>query len=130
MDTQPSSFRSVLESLPSRLAFTAGIVLTVLSIGTIGFVILGGCLLSGKCTGISLAQTPSNEAVVAVDDTLPTDTTDAPETEPSSLPAVAVNEHISGNKNAGVTMILYTDLECPYCANFHPTFKQAVTEYK
>ena len=131
MDTPQPSFQTVLESLPSRLAFTAGIVLTVLSVGTIGFVVLSGCLLTGKCAGISLSQTPS-AGTPLVDNTQPSDTTPTPEPEPepTALPAVTANEHISGNKNADVTMILYTDFECPYCGSFHPTFKQAVTEYK
>lgn len=131
MDIQPSSFRSILESLPPRLAFTTGIILTVLSIGTIGFVVLGGCLITGKCTGISIAQTPAADNTLVADNTEPVvDTTTVPEPEPTSLPAVTANEHISGNKNAAVTMILYTDLECPFCGSFHPTFKQAVAEYK
>lgn len=38
-------------------------------------------------------------------------------------------DHIRGSINAEVFLIEYSDLECPYCASFHPTAKQAVSEY-
>ena len=33
-------------------------------------------------------------------------------------------EHIRGNTNAPLTIIEYSDFQCPYCAKFHPTMKQ------
>ena len=39
------------------------------------------------------------------------------------------NDHIRGSLDAEVYLIEYSDLECPYCANFHPTAKQALSEY-
>jgi len=34
-----------------------------------------------------------------------------------------------GDKNAKVTMVVYSDFECPYCANHHETIKQIISEY-
>lgn len=44
-------------------------------------------------------------------------------------PALTDKEHVRGNKNAKVTLIEYSDFECPFCARFHPTTKQVLEEY-
>lgn len=38
-------------------------------------------------------------------------------------------DHIRGATNARVTLIEYSDLECPYCKQFHPVTKQLLQEY-
>jgi thiol-disulfide isomerase/thioredoxin len=37
-------------------------------------------------------------------------------------------DHIQGNPNASVTVIEYSDFECPYCKRFHPTMEKIVKE--
>ena len=39
-------------------------------------------------------------------------------------------DHIFGNRNSRLQFIVYSDLECPYCKQFHPTTKQILEEYK
>lgn len=38
-------------------------------------------------------------------------------------------DHVLGNPEAPLTLILYTDFECPFCIKFHETIKQLVDEY-
>lgn len=38
-------------------------------------------------------------------------------------------DHIRGSIDAKVFVIEYSDFECPFCASFHPTAKQAIEEY-
>lgn len=38
-------------------------------------------------------------------------------------------DHILGNKDALVSVIEYSDYQCPFCKNFHPTVKRALAEY-
>lgn len=38
-------------------------------------------------------------------------------------------DHIFGNPNAGVKIVEFSDLQCPFCARFHPTLKQIIQEY-
>ena len=45
-----------------------------------------------------------------------------------NVPPPTANEHIYGNPNAPVTIIEYSDFECPYCKQFHPILKQIVDE--
>lgn len=38
-------------------------------------------------------------------------------------------DHVYGSPDARLTLIEYSDFECPYCKRFHPTAKQAVDAY-
>lgn len=39
-------------------------------------------------------------------------------------------DHVRGDRSARIILIEYSDLECPFCKQFHPTMKQALDEYK
>ncbi len=38
-------------------------------------------------------------------------------------------DHMLGNANASVTLIEYSDFQCPYCKTFHPTVKRVLADY-
>lgn len=42
---------------------------------------------------------------------------------------VTDDDNIRGAKNAKVTIVEYSDLECPFCKRFHATLQQAIDEY-
>lgn len=44
----------------------------------------------------------------------------------AALRPVSSNDHIRGNPAAPVTLIEYSDFECPYCKNFHGTLRKLV----
>ena len=51
---------------------------------------------------------------------------------PSGAPVqvkVGNQDHIRGNSSAKVTLVEFSDLQCPYCLQFHPELKQALQEY-
>lgn len=61
--------------------------------------------------------------------------TQAPTQAPTQVPQinnpppVTDKDHIRGNSKAKVLLVEYSDLECPYCKQFHPTMQQIVKEY-
>ena len=42
---------------------------------------------------------------------------------------VTDKDHVRGNKNAKVTLVEYSDFECPFCKTFHPTVKEILQTY-
>jgi protein-disulfide isomerase len=39
------------------------------------------------------------------------------------------NDHVRGNREARIVLVEYSDFECPFCARFHPTAQQVLSEY-
>ena len=54
----------------------------------------------------------------------------AAEAKAKDVKPVSENEHIRGDKNAKISLIEYSDYECPYCKRFHDTPKQVLEEYE
>ena len=42
---------------------------------------------------------------------------------------ISADDHILGNPNADVIMVEYSDLECPFCKQFHATLQRVMDEY-
>lgn len=60
----------------------------------------------------------------------PSDPTTPVKVDTLNLAPVSGEDHILGNKNAGLTWIEYSDFQCPFCKSVHPTLKQMMTEYE
>jgi protein-disulfide isomerase len=43
---------------------------------------------------------------------------------------ITANDHVQGNLESGVTIIEYSDIDCPFCKRLHPTLQQLVDEGK
>lgn len=43
--------------------------------------------------------------------------------------AVTAQDHVRGDMNAPLTIVEYSDLECPFCKRFHTTMQQVMQEY-
>ena len=52
------------------------------------------------------------------------------EDQASKIPPVSDEDHIRGDRNAEITLIEYSDYECPFCERFHPTTQQILDEYE
>ncbi|MBI4157401.1 thioredoxin domain-containing protein [Candidatus Woesebacteria bacterium] len=51
------------------------------------------------------------------------------EDQAKNLEKPSEKDHIRGSLDAEIYLIEYSDLECPFCASFHPTAQQALSEY-
>lgn len=122
--------QSIFDALSPKQTFIFGLVGGFLVVCTIGFFILlnmfmGGGFPEGKTTAPTAAPT-------AAAPTAPTAPT-APSQAGGNVDAlVAVDsdvDHIRGNEDAAVTIVEFSDIECPFCARFHDTMKQIVDAY-
>jgi len=51
------------------------------------------------------------------------------EDQAKKVPAVTDADHIRGSKDADIVIVEYSDLQCPFCQQFHPTMQQVLKEY-
>lgn len=117
----PTPKPSFIDGIPPKTAFIGGFAAAILVLGTIGFIALGSCLLKGGCSLPSQAAGDSQAAAA--------DTIDTADTQPAGIPLVNEEDYILGDPNAPITIIEYSDIECPFCSRFHPLANQAVSEY-
>jgi len=121
----PAARSGFWDSNPKTMFFM-GLFLGLAVASTIGLGLVLGSLWTGKAFGATIAQN-INAANPSVN-TPPTDTN----TAPPAQPVKAVDEkadHIIGSKSAKVTLIEYSDFQCPYCSKYEPTLKQALKDY-
>ncbi len=51
-------------------------------------------------------------------------------TSAAVVPVITKDDHVRGDKNAKITLLEYSDLECPFCKTFHPTAQRVIDEFK
>lgn len=117
--------------LSPKATFLLGLIGGILALCTIGFVILLSIVLKGSvrlsAAGTDLAA--AAPAFAAAPSPTPTPTAAAPAAAGTVTP-VSATDHIRGDKGAQVTLVEYSDFQCPYCQRFHPTMVQLMNEYK
>lgn len=93
----------------------------------VGFFVLLGIVLSGNkssTSGKETASTPSAAAPAAARQ---------PQAAPSpaniQLAEITDKDWVRGNRNAKISIVEFSDLQCPFCRRFHPTMKQVLEEY-
>lgn len=52
-----------------------------------------------------------------------------PTPTPGKIKPVINKDHIRGNADAPITLVVYSDYECPFCKRFHPTMIDLMKEY-
>ena len=114
--------KTLFDALDSKTSFYIGFATAILVIGTIGFIALGSYVLKG---GELSADTEKEVVVEKTDNT----TTVAAAGGSTTIPVVSEDDHIRGDENAPITIIEYSDFECPYCSTFHETMLEVMDNY-
>ncbi len=117
----------VFDALPPKASFFAGVATGIMAFCTLGFLITiaGGIDLSrlglsgSKAWG---AKPPSNDSANT--------NANAEQNLLSNMPPITEGDHVRGDLGkAKLVMVEYSDYDCPYCKNFHPTLKNAISAY-
>ena len=127
MDIIPNK-KSFFDLLSSKQAFALGCVATVLVSGTIGCLVLGSYVWKG--TG-----GPSSTTVAAANTAAAVNTAAAAGTASGSLTSavsgtlapVTAADHVTGSGD--VSLVIYSDFQCPYCKSFDTSIQQVIKEY-
>ncbi len=108
-----------------KLTFIMGLVTGVAAVSLVGFILV---VLGGQTIGLGAAPTPARAVAQAP---TPTNPNSATPPAPSKVSiALRDGDYIRGDKNALVTLVEYSDLECPFCKRFHPEMVQLMQEYQ
>lgn len=118
MSQSSYSFDSFVSAINSNF-----VVLLIAVIAFVAGVFTGSMVTENKMLKSGIA--PAGAAPIAAQPDAGGPTAD----QLASIPPVTDEDFIRGNKNAKVTLVEYSDFECPYCAAFHPTMLQIMEEY-
>lgn len=109
-----------------KQSFTLGISAALALFFIIGFFVLLTMVMRGGDVSLGKNGTSNNQPVVVA----PTRDDLAP--QPSGeirLVAVTDKDWIKGKKNAKISVVEFSDTECPFCKRFHPTMQRLIQEY-
>jgi protein-disulfide isomerase len=112
-------------TLSVKQIFLAGVAAGVLGVTALGFILMiaKGVDTSSWFSGSArapLAAAPSGAAPTGDDNGQ----------QVGEVAPINDEDHMRGDKNAEITLLEYSDFECPFCSRFHPTLVQALNEYK
>lgn len=107
----------------SKTMFFTGLFLGLAISASLGLALTLGAMWSGKPLGATASAANTNTVAAAP-------TPSQPATPPANpVKAVDAQDHVIGNKDAKVTLIEYSDFQCPYCYKFEASLKQALQKY-
>ncbi len=113
--------RGMFAGASPKLTFLFGLVLGLAIVSILGFAVLlyRGNMFSGT--------TPVNNGVVVQPS--PTDQPAPQEGRVGDHRAISSDDHIRGSANAPLTLLEYSDTECPYCKQFHVALKDTLAKH-
>ena len=117
--------KNIFEVMNPQQTFIFGLIGGVMLLCTVGFFILLGIFLKGGNT--AYADGNKNVAVNTAGTETVVDNAGTPTN--ITLAAVTDQDWIRGDKNAPVTIVEFSDPECPFCKRFHQTMQEVMKEY-
>lgn len=91
---------------------------------------LGLGYTAGLWRSEKISATNKNDNQIVLGQNQPTNNQPIPEQNPIVKISIKSDDHIRGAKNAKVTLVEYSDFQCPYCQRHFSVLKQALAEYK
>lgn len=109
---------------PPKLLFTLGIMVGVAAVSLLGFLLAFSAYRNAVEDGTTKTAVTNTNSGTDTTGAAPTPTT------PIDVKVDEKNDWIIGNKNAKVTVVEFSDFECPFCSRFKPVIDQVLTDYK
>ncbi len=113
--------KGLIENLPSSAAFKLGLFIGIAAMFIIGFFVL----LLGKFDIKDLTK-KDNDNIVNNAGNLPDNGAQAAEIV---IKPLGKDDWVTGDDKAKISIIEFSDADCPFCTNFHATMKQIMKDY-
>lgn len=120
--TKPTKASDFFSGASPKLTFFMGIAVGVALVSIVGFIALASYAAGGSGNWLAKAPSLNNPTPNA-------EVGDQPNQPAQVNIAVKDTDYIRGEKNAPVTIISYSDLECPFCKRFHPEALKILQEF-
>jgi len=128
--TEHTTEKGLFSSLSPRASFFLGLGGALVLAFIVGFFVLLGVVLKKGSTGATADAGSNSGGAVAVAPAPPSAAPAAqPQADASRMAPITEQDWIRGDRNAKVSVVEYSDLECPFCKRHHPTMQQLVAEY-
>lgn len=114
--------KGFIDKLKPREAFKAGFISAFAIVFVIGFFVLLGMMLGDKDFSFGSKKSTNNNFAAKQAPVVAQDT---------GIQFVPPHDedYVRGNPDAKITLVEYSDIDCPYCQKFHETAKQIVEAY-
>ena len=107
----------------AKSMFLMGLFLGLAIAAIAGLILVLSMVMSGKAIAAGANKAVVTAPVNAADNT----NTNTPPAQP--VKEVSATDHVRGGKNAKITLIEYSDFECPYCKRFIDTLDSALKDF-
>ncbi len=79
-------------------------------------------IIAGALIAFGIYSTGRNSAPAAIDQNIPV-------VAASNIKPISAADHVLGNPKAEIVIVEYSDIECPYCKQFHTTLHMLMNDY-
>ncbi|MFB6226176.1 MAG: DsbA family protein [Candidatus Paceibacteria bacterium] len=130
-----SDQKSFFEALSPKASFTFGIVGGILVLCTIGFFVMlgvyfsGGDLSSAEKSGSGQLAADNNQPAAQQNNNQGQQQPGQQQQKDISMAEVTEDDWRRGAQDPKVTIVEYSDFECPFCKRFHQTMKKVMDNY-
>ena len=118
--------KNFFEAINSKTSFWLGFISGIVLLCAIGFFVMLGLYAKQSDLGIDQVKTNVN-AVANVNTNVNTNPPAAQVA--ANPPTVKPGDHSTGPKDAPITFIEFSDIQCPYCGQFQPVVSQVLKDY-
>ncbi|MFA6525300.1 MAG: thioredoxin domain-containing protein [Patescibacteria group bacterium] len=115
--------KGFFDNMSSKASFVFGLTVGIAVISIVGFITVLSMSGNGDTNNTAKTNTNANTNTAQAN-------TNAAAPVNIQLAAITDSDHIRGDKNAKVTLIEFSDFECPYCSKLAPTLDALLEKYE
>ena len=121
--------KDFFENMTAKQGMILGLSWGIAGVALIGLVVV---LAGGKLPGFKMAAATNTNQAGQPTGQQPAAQQQAqdPAGDVTKTSPITDQDHMRGNKNAQITLLEYSDFQCPFCIRHEPTLTQLLNDYK